>query len=163
VVGRGLGVGDPPSGGGALFAFKGADEPKTLDNVLADDADLVIPITIGQWHVELLAIFESASLTPDWKWRFTVPGASTGRYKFSASIENAGNAPTVAAGDARGAPGTTNFFANLGVNLEHMYHLVGSFDIVAAGNIAFQWAQNNSNATASVHKKDSFLRLEEMK
>lgn len=144
-------------GDGWTTVAKQADEAKTSDATLADDAELVFAMAANtKYMIDLLVLFDTAA-TPDFKYRHTGPASPTlvrllrenvvpeATAFSSIAVDEAYSSSDVAltgSGDLGGLVRITGIVHN-GAN---------------SGNFAFQWAQNTSNGSAATVRAGSRLR-----
>lgn len=138
---------------------KTADDSRSATTTYADDPHLVFAAEANAVYTMLGWIKYFADPTPDIKIQFSVPSGCLGEWGW--------NMP----GSTTAATGTTGYSIRTETNdvangrtgygtsdSQHMTPMGGLFRMGStAGNIALQWAQNTSNATATVLYTDSFL------
>jgi hypothetical protein len=137
--------------------LKSADESVVSSTALQDDNELALPVVAnGIYRVEFHLMF-SGDAAGDIQFGFTFP--SGGRIAVSAIGDNAAADTTWYAWHGTdGASGGTgswafNCFDGRSFVLIHGMYINGS----TAGTLQLQWAQNASNATASVVYANSML------
>lgn len=157
---QGSGVGIFPAGGGAsLIQYKQKvdDESKSNDVVFADDDVLAgFVVSAGKLYcIEAHIIAFSTSATPDIKFRlFSAAAASNPTFGSIAKIMGAS-----VAGAQMGVSAQTIASLTGGVAL-HM-QIKHAYEPTADGLLAFQWAQNVSNATPTIVTESSWMKLTE--
>jgi hypothetical protein len=139
------------------YAIKGSNQSVTSSTTLADDDDLAVGLGgAGVYELDMIVFATAASTTPDMKWTFTMPSASS--QLIAAITANTASATTQESwasdtiGDVRTAqPLTTDTYA---IRI-HGYIVNGSSD----GNLHFQWAQNTSSADYTRVLAGSYISL----
>ncbi|UJV42096.1 hypothetical protein CVT30_21580 [Streptomyces sp. AMCC400023] len=141
---------------------KTADESRSATTTYADDTHLV-------FAAEALAVYTMvgwvkyfADPTPDIKMLFSVPSGCLGEWAWlmpgqgtaaSSLLGYPLRTETIDAGSGRTGYGTSDSI--------HFTPVSGLFRMSStAGNIALQWAQNTSNATATTLYTDSWLQFQ---
>lgn len=119
---------------------KPTDTSRAATTTLADDPSLLFAIGASEtWMARFALYVLSASATPDFKYTITVPSGASGNFRESVG-------------------GTVNAFAapvtlDLGAATDKIVTLdVSVVNGVTAGNVALQWAQATSDATAVLLK-----------
>lgn len=130
-------------GGTVISAEKGTSESTDTDTTLSDDSELTVALTAGTWYITgTVFFFANITAGMGFKWKLNYPG-SISRSRFAV------------VGDVNGSAFVREFF-----NTEEITHTTitlstGPFNflnfsgiIVTTGSdtLAFQWAQNTSNA-----------------
>lgn len=124
---------------------KAADESVSASTTLQDDNHLLFAIAVNEtWIARFVLYILSASANPDFKYTIAVPAGATGKF-----FENA--AGTVQA-----------FAAPVSLALSAATDKVLIVDVSVtnagtAGDVKLQWAQDTSDATATVVKAFSSL------
>lgn len=141
-----------------LSVRKTADEFINNDAAFSDDTHLVITPAINTNYILTGMIFVDSNATPDFKYEFGGPSSG-------ASIK-------VGAGGGRSATSVSvNFNTTTAFNQSKFYpvantntHLIWLSGIVTigstAGDIAFRWAQQLSNAAQTTVQAGSWMRME---
>lgn len=145
-----------------LWARKTTDESLTSSTTLQNDDTLVVPVEAYAVYEFTALVAYTGNTTGDIKIGFTFP---------SGSCYWAGKGPSEA-DSGYGAVGASRHSASFGdltgtatpyaastTPLAVLITGVLATDI-ASGNLQLQWAQNTSNATATVVKAGSFLRAQ---
>lgn len=143
---------------GAGFAkYKAADQSKASDATLADDDTLFFPMLANtKYAFEFKAFFDTAA-TPDFKFAIDAPASPTILRLIRKHVDPAALTSLVVASEVAevgstalaGGTGTNGGF----VEAEGIVH-----NGVNAGNLAFQWAQNTSNASATIVRAGSYIK-----
>lgn len=137
-----------------------ADFSKTSDTTLAATGLSIPVLTNAKYWVEML-VGVDANTTADWKYDWTAPTGATLTHSSWAS------GTAVGAGVLDGSifhdrvAGLGPFTAG-GVNAGTIItaRMIGTLRTTGtAGNLVFRFAQNTSNATASILKADSMMLL----
>lgn len=138
----------PSSGAFDAKVAKTADESVASSTALQDDNDLVLALGANQiWQVKLVLRAVSASGTPMLKTGFTVPaGATIGGVAIGPNAANTDDSRPVT------EAAVLDFLLPATAIFEMVVVTAGT-----AGNFKLQWAQNTSNATATVMKAGSIL------
>lgn len=139
------------------YAIKASDQSVTTSTTLANDDDLAVGLGGGGvYELDMIVFATAASNTPDMKFTFTMPSASS--QLLVAVTANTGAVTTQDSwasdtiGDIRTAePLTTGTHA---IRI-HGYIVNGSDD----GNLHFQWAQNTSSADFTKVLAGSYMSL----
>ena len=141
--------------------IKSADQSKSLDTTLANDAtggggeSLVVPLTdYGVYFVEGWISYTSGT-APDFKAAWTVPAGASLKLNVFGLVGDGTAALRV--GQVYGTSGAALAIATGGNEEQLNFRGWVSLD-VTAGDLAFQWAQNTSSATATTVKANSFMR-----
>ena len=138
---------------------KTADESRSATTTYADDTHLVFAAEANAVYTLYGWLKHFADPTPDIKIQFSVPSGCLGEWGWL--MPGSG---TLAAGTAGYSIRTESNDVSTGrtgygtSDSQHMTPMGGIFRMGStAGNIALQWAQNTSNATATTLYTDSFL------
>lgn len=141
-----------------LAKFKTGDESLPSSTAYQDDDHLVVPVEANRdYIVEALLLF-TGDPAADAKWQFTLPAGSvmswgTFTVDSAAAIATTGasNSGSPAGNVVTGVAGTGTFRATF---------IRGTLEVGGTpGNLTLQWAQNVSNATATVLRRGSHLLL----
>lgn len=147
-----------PSGGGSWTLFpKLADETITSDDTLTSDADMQFSLAASTLYAIRGKVFFNTSSTPDFKFGLNYSGTTTSaRTHWRAMAagtpagtdnENSFTTPVLVSSQAITSAGSGIGFVEL--------------DIIivtdTSGTFAFQWAQNTSNAGATLVYGGSYL------
>lgn len=141
-------------GGGVKV--KTTDTSRSNNAAYSDDPHLVIPVLANTvYSVDMYGVYQ-AGATGLFKVQFALPSGATmagGSWHYDPGADEwaatAIQESTTPYAMVAGLAGTTNFPFRLQASLH-----VGA----NAGNLAFQWAQNVSNATPTIVRKGSWLR-----
>lgn len=140
-----------------ITIIKPADEPLTSNITLQNDNDLVISVAAStSWILDCWLDYEGGTInTSDLKWQWSVPSLATMRYDARyqqpggtviSQLSNTGSAIIAAA---------TNGAGNL-----RSARMTGTIIVGAnAGPVQLTWAQNTTNATATIVHAQSYLKL----
>jgi hypothetical protein len=155
-----------PSPGGATITRKASDTSRASTTTLADDPDLVFAIGANETHeVEyVLAYAAPSSATPDFKVAVDAPSGAAGMIFISGPTSGSTDVTATsmlqaaitafATGIALGTHGgTTKSFAFIKALIRNG---------ATPGDVALQWAQNSSNATATVLYTDSYMKRQQV-
>lgn len=136
---------------------KAADEVKTTDTTLADDGALVVAVEANNNYIIEGMVFHTAGdATPDIKIAFTVPTAGTLIIGTAVWLEAVGS--TVVDAFKHTVSGTSHTWGLTAA--QYLLMISGTVTIGAnAGNVAFQWAQNTSDAQHTTVELGSWLRV----
>lgn len=136
--------------------IKTADQAKQSNSNLAEDSLLKFTTTANtNYHIRLRVLFSTAA-TPDFKYRLTHGGTTT---RVRRLITRAGgdatstNFPTLAISTAFDSSDVALTGTAEGFVYEDVILQVGA----SGGELAFQWAQNTSNGTATTVLEGSYL------
>jgi len=121
-----------------MHVVKTADEVITSDSTLSDDAELVIALQANKVYHFYGSMYYKSGSTPDIKFACSIPAGATARRindNWTALVKRNTSDFTVSSGAIAGTGNTD-------------VQVYEGFVIMAgtAGNFAFQWAQNISNA-----------------
>lgn len=134
-----------------IVVAKPLDETVNNSAALQDDDDLVLPVEASANYLVEIEIVYSSGTTPDLKTTLTVPSGTTGTLNvIAAGASVAGAGPVTLTGtvvfDGNAASAWGRLFGEVNV---------GS----TAGSIQFRWAQNTANASNTIVRAGSFMRL----
>lgn len=144
-----------------LFAEKSASENRSTADTgatLTDDAELTLTLTIGvNYLVEAFLIVTSASLVPDFKFKWSYTAAEHDRQSLEVNESGAG----IIAADSDSGLWSETFVIPLNtVNKDHIIYQRGILKPNAA-SFTLQWAQNTADATATQLRSQSWLHARE--
>lgn len=141
---------------GHTLARKTATESLTSSTTVQADDHLVIAIGASEaWEFEAFILCTSTSTTPDIKYTFTAPAGAT--ITWFSRTQNIANT-TVTDNAAITASGTT-LALGMAASATYVIRIRGFItNSTTAGNLQFEWAQNNSSATATDVLINSFLK-----
>lgn len=140
---------------GALV-HKAADTSRASTTTATDDPDLTVTLASGATYaIDCLLIASSSSVNPDLKFQFTRPTNTASEVRYDTVETAVGVITTSANGGALGSIFTvpltaTNF---------HRIKLFGKITTTASGTFAISWAQNTSDAAATVMRAGSFCEF----
>ncbi|WP_413757213.1 hypothetical protein [Streptomyces sp. MMBL 11-3] len=132
--------------GQVQYARKTADQSKTSTTTLGNDTHLVLPVVANATYSLFLLCIFSGSTTGDIKFDWTVPSGTVLRW-----ADQTGTSGLNSDVDVYSAPGGTTQVA-----FQIWATVVTSS---TAGNVQFRWAQNASDATATIVRANSMLQL----
>ncbi len=135
--------------GRTLFARKTADTARSSTTTLANDPHLVVAVVANATYVVTVRIGFNASITGDLKNAFALPAGATSRMFVTATA--LGYLVDNTATDIWNVSATNTYAVGYNGLL-----IVGG----TAGNFAFQWAQNVSDAGATNVLTNSFMTLQ---
>lgn len=141
----------PAASSAPVVIYKNADESVTTSTTLQDDDNLLFSIGAGDtWFFQADIILFSTSGAPDFKFTFVGPASVT--ISFAGAASGLGATVPVTAGGGTGTADITGSVASV-------LHITGSIDNTAgsSGTFKLQWAQNVSNAAATMVKAGSSL------
>jgi hypothetical protein len=137
-----------------------ADQSKASNTTLANDDTLFFSMAANTKYSIRIRIFGVAPATPGFKYQIVGPASPTLVLIETATRAPAGSSLTVSGTTASAFPAastaitgnaTSHFFLEIDVVVQNG---------VNAGTFAFQWAQNASNATASIVRAGSHLEYQ---
>lgn len=149
-----------------LIVVKPADETVSASTTMQDDADFFFPVDANSiYYVELMLwVTSGASNTPDIKTGWTLPASATATLAQLMYDSGATGATTISIGHRY--QNTTPTTAQPAGVLTSAVQPASSVWIRAvirtggtAGTAQFQWAQNTSDATGTVVKQDSVMKV----
>ena len=137
---------------------KTADTSRANTAAYADDPHLVVPVLANTvYSVDLYGVYQ-AGATGLFKVQFTFPSGATmsgGSWAYDPGTDEWAAVATQESGSPYAMVAG---LAGAGVN--YPFRLQASLHVGAnAGNLAFQWAQNVSNGTATIVRKGSWMRV----
>lgn len=131
------------------FAYKAAQTSLSSSTALTADPDLVVALNASTvYEVRMVLANCSGGASGGLSYAFTVPAGTTGDY---CAVQNS-LAGTIQLLDSGSWTATLATNCNAGVLVTGLLITGGN-----AGNLTLTWAQNTSNATATVVGADSFL------
>ncbi|MFH9038508.1 hypothetical protein ACH4FA_03915 [Streptomyces sp. NPDC017966] len=128
------------------FARKTADESVVSSTTLQNDNHLVLPVVANATYTLFLMCIFSGATTGDIKFDWTVPSGTVLRWSDQTGVSGLHSDV-----DVYSAPGGTTQVA-----FQIWATVVTSS---TAGNVQFRWAQNASDATATIVRTNSSLQL----
>ena len=147
---------EPLGGGGGSWTIvkKTADETKTSNATVADDAALTFSMLANtKYHVRLFVIFDTHT-TPDFKWRHAGPASPT-LVRVMRKWTPGGSAALGTQVDTAYSASDQSIAGNTGsghIQLDCIIHNGAN-----AGTFSFQWAQNVSDANPTTVYAGSYL------
>jgi hypothetical protein len=137
-----------------LAARKSSDESIASSVTLQDDNDLILPVAANEvWQLRYI-LKVTIPVTPQLKMAFTFP--ASGDISLSGTEFNAAGTLTKISFQGTTTPTATQDFlgstSNRDIVLDGVFVNAGN-----AGNLVLQWAQNVSNASATIMKANSTL------
>lgn len=141
---------------------KTSDESRASTTTLADDTHLVFAAEVSAVYTMWGWIKYFADNTPDIKMQFTVPTGCLGEWAWimpgQATLAGSVNGYSVRTESNDVNAVRTGYGTS---NTDHMVPVSGLFRMsTTAGNIALQWAQNVSDASATILYTDSWLMFQ---
>jgi hypothetical protein len=141
-----------------LIVRKTADQSKVSDTTLADDNTLALTVATNEiWLITLYLLYEGSS-TGDFKYAFTFPSGTLGGtcvwydQTNTLGVTNSYFYATTSPSAAKNLTGQASGITVGPVPINMLY--VGGG---VGGSVKFQWAQNVSDATATIVKANSTL------
>jgi len=158
---------------GAAVAFAGsqftvskpADEPRTSNTTVSQDADLVVSLLpLATYRFRFVLFYNgAASATADVKCSL-IAGGVPSLIVWGGTGLDTGAALTTPVGQVntsvQTAAGTLRSFATAGPAVPCMAVIEGTITGGSGGTLALQWAQRVSNATSTIIMKGSSLTVE---
>lgn len=140
-------------------ALKLSDQTITSSTTMTNDTALVLPMVASCNYVFELFLGYAAAATPQIKVGFTVPSGANLHW-VSNSLDSTVTANNAGIVDKSLRAGSTPTLGVDGAATNVGCTITGSVIMsTTAGNLQFQWAQAVSNATGSVVKTGSYLKL----
>ncbi|MEV6436327.1 hypothetical protein [Streptomyces anulatus] len=133
--------------GSSRTVRKTADQSVTSSTTLVNDSHLVLPVVANATYTLFLMCVFSGGTTGDIKFSWGVPSGTVLRW-----VDQTGTSGLAADLDVYSAPGGTT---QVGLQIWATVVTSGT-----AGNIQFRWAQNASDATATIVRANSQLCLD---
>ncbi|MDP4229252.1 MAG: hypothetical protein Q8916_02475 [Bacteroidota bacterium] len=149
-----------PQVGAQILARKPSNENRTTNTTMTNDADLQWSVGANQvWEVRGMLIVSSGSSTPDFKFQFVGPGGTgdglTLDHKAYSISSTGGGFSEI---NLMTAYSSSSGDITVKNNAKTVVEVAGVFTIGSAGgSVKLQWAQQNSNATATTLEKDTYL------
>lgn len=140
-----------------LCAFKSADE-SVSNNTYQNDDHLVVAVEANRdYIVEVLLLFTGGA-TGDAKWQFTMPAGAVLTWGIY-TIDTGGTIATVGNSN-QSSPAGNSQTGTVGTSTYRATFIRGTLEVGGtAGNFQLQWAQNTTDATATVLRRGSHLML----
>lgn len=137
-----------------LFARKIADKSLTSNDSVEDDDHLIVTLEANKEYIIDGVIFAaSTSNTPDIKIAFTIPTGATMDMGFIGASSAFGHAELLE------SSGTESDTIPIVQNVPTVINVHGAVKVGStAGDLTLQWAQAQSNGTATTVKEGSYLR-----
>ncbi|MEI5100286.1 hypothetical protein RB200_19385 [Streptomyces sp. PmtG] len=138
---------------------KTADESRAATTTFLDDTHLVFPAEAAAVYTMVGWIKYFADPTPDIKMQFAVPSGCLGEWAWLMPGSGTAAGATTGYSIRTETNDVASFRTGYGTSDTTQFTPVsGLFRMsTTAGNISLQWAQNTSNATATVLYTDSWL------
>jgi len=144
-----------------LYADKPSDTSRASTTTIANDPDLTLPVGASKkYELDMQVVYTAVNSTGDLKFVFTVPASAvfTGSL-FGVAIGSSALAfpPYQASGLLITGPAQTVAGGGIAQNALRVSGILAVAG--TSGSITFQWAQGTSNATPTVVKQGSYMRL----
>lgn len=134
---------------------KTVDQSLTTDDTLNNDADLLFATAANTNYIaRMLIIFGSVSATPDFQFAITHSGTTTAHIIGAWKLDTGATAFTNVQGDET-PTGNAILIAAGEINMLWIYYFLRTG--VSGGTVNFQWAQNTSDANATIVYAGSYL------
>ncbi len=140
-------TGDTTAMGVAISRSKSATTSRASTTTRTDDPDLVAPLAVGRYSVELAIPFWGTTTgTQGFSYGLAFSGTSSNSFEFSSGVDNA-----IATNDTvtRAIGGSSTFATILtgtGPAGADFRRISAELTVSVAGNLSFQWAQASANA-----------------
>jgi hypothetical protein len=149
----------PSVGGTVLSAYKTADQTKTSDASVANDADMHIAVVANAiYSFDFMFVVTYGAGSPvQTSWTFNGPTSATGWFRGNSSqIAVQTNAADIPASNVLGSTQFDITPNSSGTNLTAGFGVA----VVAgtSGNLSFAWAQSSSSGLGNTLKKGSWIR-----
>ena len=132
-----------------LFALKTSDETVNNSSALQNDDALFLTVAVNTTYDLELWVLQSSGATPNFKLDFTLPAGATWRGgHFDCNNTQIGIMTTAA------VSGVTGTGADAYVMLKALISIGGT-----AGTVQLRWAQNTANASNTIVRANSRLKL----
>lgn len=142
---------------GVLTAHKTANTSRTNTDEAAADPHLAVAFLADTYYAfDAVIVVSSASGTPDFKYAFGLPGGTVVGHFQAHAIDEVPTERTFA-----GNWTATPFFAVVPDELVVM-SIKGTFKMNVGGTLTFFWAQNVSDAAATIVMEGSYIKLTEL-
>lgn len=140
----------------SVFAVKATDESVDTSTTLQDDDDIALMVipTGANYSIDGVLLVDSNSVTPDFKFKLNLVSGTPAYLSMTHLSYDIGGAAEAAASGAL----NTHVVALDGTNFKAI-HLKGMVLASTELTITLQWAQNTSNATATILKAGSYLEF----
>lgn len=136
------------------FVVKGTSETRASTTTLADDTDLLFPVTAGEQYVIKFHICASAILAADIQTSWNVPAGTSGlkRILGPGSTATDASADNISMRCGVHNPGTAVTYSGVRNSNALAFTVLEEavLTITTTGTVAFRWAQATSNATGSI-------------
>jgi hypothetical protein len=154
--------------GGTYGVYANANQSKASDAVLADDAALVTTLTASKKYRIEIYVQTDTNATADAKWDLNFTGTTTSMFwvwlhstmtTSSLAAGAVGSTVLIVSGDALN---TSQAVANTGTQT-NVAQITVQIEVGASGGtFSYRWAQNTSNAGATVRRRNSSLLVTEI-
>jgi len=141
------------------IAYTSGDQSRVSSTVLTNAIGLVLPVEANAWYIYDGLLMYDTNTTADFKWDMTLPTSSFVRnspWMTSASVAGAVDAPIYHAAYDAGSSDAAGVAAGTIMTIRPTGLIIVS---TTSGNMQMRFAQNVSNATATVLKGGSWMRL----
>jgi hypothetical protein len=156
-------------GSGSTYAvYANSDQSKTSDTTLADDAVLVATLSANKKYRLEFDVYWDSSATPDLKFDLNFTGTTTSIFYVvdnrSGPTANLATISTSAAPQSFACTALNAVFTfNLSATSTVWERIVVGIEVGASGGtFSLRWAQNTSNASATVRRRNSCLLVTEV-
>ena len=139
-----------------MYAYKAADQSVVSSTTLVNDNALVLPLSVASaaYEFKCFLTYEGANNAGFMKWIWVPPSGTTMRY--AAIFSNTSGVTTLAAS----TESTTLVGNTAGAGFLEEAIMKGTVLVSSTtGTLQLEWAQNASNATATIVHAQSYMKL----
>jgi len=143
-----------------IAASKPSDTSRASTTTQTADPDLTIALAANASYIinGYLGYANASASAGDLKYSFTAPASNTTLWS-SIRIDIASGTTTIAGPNAAGT--ANNMTAQTSSTSDRSVHIFGTVITAGStGNLTLNWAQNTSNATATIIRANSYLMVQ---
>lgn len=142
-----------------LWAGKTASTSRSSTTTATADPELALTVEANAEYAFSAFIRYSGGQTGDLKCTFTGPSGSSGSWG-ARTMSTTATAATDSSEAIRTPNGTTKAIGNISTSVPQTFNVMGRLITSStSGTFSFDWAQNTSDATATVIEADSYMTL----
>jgi hypothetical protein len=143
-----------------VIVVKGSDQSRASNTTLSADSELFVAVAASATYLVHLFLNYSGAAegTSDIKWQFVIPASATLR------AHHIHEGPAGSANCIEGITGSSvNNAGTKGAGIQCGLTALGTLIVAGtSGNVTINWAQNTSNATATIVAAQSSLMLQRL-
>jgi hypothetical protein len=152
--------------GGKITKYAIADQSKTADTTLADDAILVATLSANKKYKAQFTIYTNTAAAPDLKYDLNFTGTTTSMLaRAFHGVVTTASIPTSTSTFAMHLSSAFNVVRSHTISGTDtiMHQIEVTVEVGATGGVlSYRWAQDTSSATAVVRRRNSCLEVTEM-